>query len=165
MIFLAASCPVPVDFAFILDGSGSISPKNWVIVKDNVKRIIDSFEVSQQGTHFALLEYSTEPKVYLRFNDFPGAELNGVNVKRKVEQILQSKGKTFIDKALMLANQEIFTEASGMRPGVKKVSCITKGCITQSGLRRYKENNRKEEKLNVTLLRSLAVSKSSGSLL
>lgn len=69
-----------------------------------------------------MLEYSDEPKVYLRFNDFTGAQLNSVNVKRKVEEILQSKGKTFIDKALILANQEIFTEENGMRPGVKKVS-------------------------------------------
>lgn len=110
-----------MDFAFILDGSGSISAKNWVRIKDFVKRIVDSFDVSPQGTQFALLEYSDEPKVYLRFNDFTDAQLNGVNVKRKVEEILQSKGKTFIDKALILANQEIFTVEGGMRPGVKKV--------------------------------------------
>ena len=110
MLFLpTANCPVPVDFAFILDGSGSISSSNWVLIKDFVKRVIDAFEVHEKGTHFAFLEYSTEPKVYLRFNDFTGAQLNGVNVKRKVEEILQSKGKTFIDKALILANQEIFT--------------------------------------------------------
>ena len=127
MLFLpTANCPVPVDFAFILDGSGSISSSNWVLIKDFVKRVIDAFEVHEKGTHFAFLEYSTEPKVYLRFNDFTGAQLNGVNVKRKVEEILQSKGKTFIDKALTLANQEIFTVESGMRSGVKKVSQVTK---------------------------------------
>ena len=82
--------------------------------------------MQEKGTHFAFLEYSTESKVYLRFNDFAGAQLNGVNVKRKVEEILQSKGKTFIDKALILANQEIFTVESGMRTGVKKVSQVTK---------------------------------------
>ena len=109
-----------------MDGSGSISSSNWVLIKDFVKRVIDAFEVHEKGTHFAFLEYSTEPKVYLRFNDFTGAQLNGVNVKRKVEEILQSKGKTFIDKALTLANQEIFTVESGMRSGVKKVSLVTK---------------------------------------
>lgn len=82
---------------------------------------MDAFDVSPDGTHFALLEYSTDPKVYLRFNDFADAQLNGVNVKRKVEEILQSKGKTFIDKALELANQEIFTTEGGIRPDVKQV--------------------------------------------
>lgn len=120
--FPSANCPVPVDFAFILDGSSSISSNNWLIIKDFVKRIVDRFEVSPTVSQFAMLEYSDEPKVYLRFNDFTGAQLNSVNVKRKVEEILQSKGKTFIDKALILANQEIFTEENGMRPGVKKVS-------------------------------------------
>ena len=123
---LLGSCPVSVDFAFILDGSGSISRKNWGRIKDFVKQIIDSFGVSPEGTHFALLEYSDEPKVYLRFNDFTGAQLNEVNVKRKVEEIIQSGGKTFIDKALILANQEIFTQESGMRPGVKKVGHYSK---------------------------------------
>lgn len=118
---LQAACPVSVDFAFILDGSGSISKKNWGRIKEFVKRIVDAFDVSPDGTHFALLEYSTDPKVYLRFNDFADAQLNGVNVKRKVEEILQSKGKTFIDKALELANQEIFTTEGGMRPDVKQV--------------------------------------------
>ena len=119
-----ANCPVPVDFAFILDGSGSISSTSWVVIKDFVKQIIDNFEVSTDVSQIALLEYSTNSTVYLRFNDFTGAKLNSVNVKRKVEEILQSKGLTFIDKALTLANQEIFTERNGMRPGVKKV-CST----------------------------------------
>ena len=120
-----ANCPVPVDFAFILDGSGSISSRNWVVIKNFIKQIIDNFEVSTDVSQMALLEYSTNATVYLRFNDLTDAQLNGVNVKRKVEEILQSKRLTFIDKALTLANQEIFTERNGMRPGVKKV-CSTK---------------------------------------
>ena len=114
---------MPIDFAFILDGSGSISSNNWIIIKNFVKQIVDHFEVSTDASQFAILEYSSEAKVYLRFNDFSGAQLNGVNVKRRVEEILQSKGQTFIDKALILANQEIFTERNGMRPGIKRVSC------------------------------------------
>lgn len=117
-----ASCPVSVDFAFILDGSGSISKENWGRIKEFVKRTISAFDVSPEGSHFALLEYSNEPKVYLRFNDFTNAQLNSVNVKRKVEEIIQSGGQTFIDKALILADQEIFTPEAGLRPGVKQVN-------------------------------------------
>lgn len=121
-----------MDFAFILDGSGSISRTNWGRIKEFVKRTIDAFDVSPRGSHFALLEYSSEPKVYLRFNDFTNAQLNGVNVKRKVEEIIQSGGQTFIDKALILADQEIFTQEAGMRPGVKKVNHISKEYFLQS---------------------------------
>lgn len=127
-----ASCPVSVDFAFILDGSGSISRTNWGRIKEFVKRTISAFDVSPSGSHFALLEYSSEPKVYLRFNDFTDAQLNAVNVKRKVEEIIQSGGQTFIDKALILAFQEIFTPEAGMRPGVKQVNHISKGHFRQS---------------------------------
>ena len=121
-----------MDFAFILDGSGSISKTNWGRIKEFVKRTIDAFDVSPRGSHFALLEYSSEPKVYLRFNDFTDAQLNGVNVKRKVEEIIQSGGQTFIDKALILADQEIFTQEAGMRPGVKKVNHNSKEYFRQS---------------------------------
>lgn len=121
-----------MDFAFILDGSGSISKTNWGLIKEFVKRIISGFDVSPGGSHFALLEYSSEPKVYLRFNDLTDAQLNGVNVKRKVEEMIQSKGKTFIDKALILADQEIFTPEAGMRPGVKQVNRIAKEYFRQS---------------------------------
>ena len=113
-----------MDFAFILDGSGSISRTNWGRIKEFVKTTISAFDVSPGGSHFALLEYSSEPKVYLRFNDFTDAQLNSVNVKRKVEEIIQSRGQTFIDKALILADQEIFSPEAGMRPGVKQVNHI-----------------------------------------
>ena len=110
-----------MDFGFILDGSGSISRRNWQRIKEFVKEIVDSFDVSAEGTHFSLLEYSNEPTVYLKFNDFADAQLNAVNIKRRIDEVSPSGEETYIDKALTLASEEIFTEEGGMRPNVKKV--------------------------------------------
>ena len=85
--------------------------------------MVDSFDVSEAGTHVALIEYSTEASIQLKFNDFSGAQLNAVNVKRRVQKMPHKRGFTYIDKALTLANTEIFTKEAGMRDDAVKVCC------------------------------------------
>ena len=83
---------------------------------------MDEFDVSESGTHVALVEYSTEASVQLRFNEFTGAKLNAVNVKRKIQSLPHTRGFTYIDKALDLADREIFSVKGGMRANVSKVN-------------------------------------------
>ena len=83
---------------------------------------MDEFDVSDSGTHVALVEYSTKASVQLRFNEFTDAKLNAVNVKRKIRKLPHARGFTYIDKALDLADMEIFSEKGGMRPNVSKVN-------------------------------------------
>ena len=83
---------------------------------------MDEFDISESGTHVALVEYSTEASVQLKFNDFSGAFLNAANVKRRIDRIPHNRGLTYIDKALSLANREVFTAEGGMRQNVTKVN-------------------------------------------
>ena len=83
---------------------------------------MDEFDISPTGTHVALIEYSTRASVQLKFNDFSKAQLNAVNVKRKIQGLPHTRGYTYIDKALTLADSDIFSESNGMRPGVSKVN-------------------------------------------
>ena len=83
--------------------------------------MVDGFDISEDGTHVAIVEFSTVASVQLMFNDFPGAQLNAVNLKRKVRTMPHSRGYTYIDKALQLANTEVFSARGGMRQNVTKV--------------------------------------------
>ena len=83
---------------------------------------MDEFDISESGTHVALVEYSTKASVQLKFNDFSKAELNAVNVKRKIQSLPHTRGFTYIDKALALTDAEIFSEKNGMRKNVAKVN-------------------------------------------
>ena len=83
---------------------------------------MDEFEVSDTGTHVALIEYSTDASIQLKFNTFTGGALNAVNIKRKIQSVPHTRGFTYIDKALDLANREVFSEANGMRKDVAKVN-------------------------------------------
>ena len=114
-------CNLPLDVAVLMDSSGSISRRNFQVFKRFIKSIITGFDVSEDHTHIAIIEYSTKASVQLKFNDFTGRALNRNNVKGRVNRIPHRRGKTFIDRALRLANEEVFTEKAGMRDWVKKV--------------------------------------------
>lgn len=104
--------------------TGSISRRNFQNLKNVLRKAIDQFDISETGTHVALIEYSTKATVQLKFNDLSGALMNAPNVKRKIQAIPHSRGFTYINKALNLADKELFTEANGMRKDVFKVRLI-----------------------------------------
>lgn len=121
---LGPVCKEAIDLAFILDESGSIIDRNWEIIKKFTETLVQSFDVSDQGTHVAALMFSNVPEVLIRFNDFAGSVNNAESVSRRIRSFGRSGtgGQTFINKALDLANNDIFTEANGMRgPEYKKV--------------------------------------------
>ncbi|XP_022779248.1 matrilin-3-like [Stylophora pistillata] len=127
-------CPKPVDLVLLIDASGSISRRNFVRFKVFLKRLVDEFDISESGTHVALVEYSTEASVQLKFNDYSGAFLNAANVKRRIDKIPHTRGYTYIDKALALANSEVLSTKGGMRQNVSKVAIVmTDGAQTVPG--------------------------------
>jgi len=115
------SCNVPLDFAIIVDTSGSISRRNFKLLLHFIRNLVDGFQVSEDHTHIAIIEYSTGASVQLGFNDLPGRTLTKNNVYDIVKRIPHKRGKTYIDRALRLANDEVFTLKGGMRDDVRKV--------------------------------------------
>ena len=110
-----------MDFALLVDTSGSISRRNFRQLLKFIEDMVDAFDISEDGTHIALVEYSTKASVQMKFNDFSGAQINSANYKRKIRKVPHARGYTYIDKALEKANEEVFTEEGGMRENVTKV--------------------------------------------
>ena len=115
------ACNVPLDFAILVDTSGSISRKNFKLLLRFIRSLVNSFQVSEDHTHIAIIEYSTRASVQLRFNDLPGSKLTKNNVFDILNKLPHTRGYTFIDRALRLANEEVFTLKGGMRDDVRKV--------------------------------------------
>ena len=115
------TCNVPLDFAILVDTSGSISRKNFKLLLHFIRSLVNSFQVSEDHTHIAIIEYSTRASVQLRFNDLPGRKLTKNNVFDIVNKLPHTRGYTFIDRALRLVNEEVFTLKGGMRDDVRKV--------------------------------------------
>ena len=93
-------------------------------MKDFLKEVADEFDISPSGTHVAALAYSTRAQVVFKFNTLQGARLNVDEVSRLLDRMPHQRGFTFIDKALIKANDEVFTKAGGMRDDKPKVGTL-----------------------------------------
>ena len=111
-------CRSVVDIALIIDSSGSIGHTNWEKMKRFVKSLVSKLDVSASGTHIAAIAYSTNPVVELRFWNTQSTD--GVNLV--IDQMPWQRGYTYTDKALQLADSDIFQISNGMRRNVAKVS-------------------------------------------
>lgn len=110
-------CRPVLDIAFIVDSSGSIGRNNWVRVKRFVKALISKLDVSASGTHVAAVAYSTNPEVVTRFRSYQGTD----HVNRLIDRMRYQRGFTYTDKALLLADRDLFQTSNGMRANVPKV--------------------------------------------
>lgn len=76
---------------------------------------MDFFNVGPLKSHVGLIIYGTEAQLAMDFNTFHGDNLTPENVKDLIEKAEPTGGDRFIDKALELANERLFTEDAGMR--------------------------------------------------
>ena len=122
---LLLACKVSADVAFIVDSSGSIGRRKWPLVLAFVKKVINEFNVGPNGTHVAVVVYSTNAKLEFPFNVVSGYEITAEEYGKRIDRIRYQRGFTYIDKALKLANEQVFVTSAGMRPGVPKVYTYT----------------------------------------
>ena len=79
--------------------------------------LTSKLHVGQANTHVSAIAFSSHPKVEFRFNNLQTTD--GVN--RLIDGITWQKGLTYIDRALQLAESDLFTAPSGVRSNVAKV--------------------------------------------
>ena len=87
-------------------------------MKRFVKSIVSKFDVGLATTRVAVIAYSTNPEVIWRFSDFQGTDM----VNRIIDRMRWQRGYTYTDKALLLADRDVFQTSNGMRLNVQKVS-------------------------------------------
>lgn len=114
-------CQAAADVAFVVDSSGSISRRNWFKMLHFLKNMVKAFNVGPDITHIAVVAYSTTAKVEFRFDTLTGSQVSVLGYYRLIDRMRRQRGFTFIDKALILANREIFTRKAGMRPELPQV--------------------------------------------
>ena len=109
------------DVAFIVDSSGSIGRRNWLKMLQFLKDMVKAFNVGPDKTHIAVVAYSTGANLEFRFNRLTGPDVTEKGYYGLIDGIRFQRGYTFIDKALLLADRQIFTTTAGMRPELPQV--------------------------------------------
>ena len=116
-----SACKAVADVAFIVDSSGSIGRSKWPKMLNFLKEVINEFNIGPDGTHVAVIAYSTDAVLEFTFNTLSGEQITAEGYGKLIDVIRFQRGFTYIDKALKLADEQIFVRSAGMRPEVSKV--------------------------------------------
>ena len=89
-------------------------------MKRFLKAIVSKLDVSSAAARISAIAYSSDPKVVYRFNSRQGTD----DVNKAFDGMRWQRGFTYTDKALLLAESDLFQTGNGMRQGVVKVNSI-----------------------------------------
>ncbi|KAK3532334.1 hypothetical protein QTP86_016040, partial [Hemibagrus guttatus] len=118
-VFCACS-DAATDVVFLIDGSKSVRPENFELVKKWINQIVDRLDVSERNTHVGLVQYSSSVK-----QEFPlGMYNNKKDIKEAVKKMPYMEGGTMTGLALWYLVEKSFTSAHGARPGAAKVGIV-----------------------------------------
>ncbi|KAA0710357.1 Cartilage matrix protein [Triplophysa tibetana] len=108
------------DVVFLIDGSKSVRPENFELVKKWINQIIDKLDVSENNAHVGLVQYSSAVR-----QEFPlGRHNNKKDLKDAVKRMVYMERGTMTGLALNFLSDNSFTPSQGARPGVPKVGIV-----------------------------------------
>ncbi len=108
------------DVVFLIDGSKSVRPENFELVKKWINLIVDKLDVSETNTHVGLVQYSSTVK-----QEFPlGRYNNKKALKEAVKKMDYMERGTMTGQAISFLVENSFTPNQGARPGVAKVGIV-----------------------------------------
>ncbi|XP_061443604.1 collagen alpha-6(VI) chain-like [Rhineura floridana] len=98
------------DVVFLIDGSGSISARNFSAMKTFMKEIVDSFIIAQDKVRIGVAQYSKDPQKEFYLNEFE----TDIAIKGKIDNIVQLKTSTFTGEGLRFV-KSFFEPVNGGR--------------------------------------------------
>ncbi|XP_050629401.1 integrin alpha-M isoform X1 [Macaca thibetana thibetana] len=110
-------CPEQ-DIAFLIDGSGSINPREFQQMKDFVSIMMEQLKKSK--TLFSLMQYSEEFWTHFTFEEFQRKP----NPRSLVNSITQLYGRTHTATAIRKVVRELFNVNQGARKNARKILVV-----------------------------------------
>lgn len=108
------------DLVFLIDGSKSVRPENFELVKKFINQIVDTLDVSDRLAQVGLVQYSSSVR-----QEFPlGRFHNKKDIKAAVRNMSYMEKGTMTGAALKYLIDNSFTVSSGARPGAQKVGIV-----------------------------------------
>ncbi|XP_041836988.1 matrilin-4 isoform X3 [Melanotaenia boesemani] len=106
-----------IDLVLLIDGSKSVRPQNFELVKKFVNQVVDSLDVSAHGTRVGLVQYSSRVRTEFPLNMYHTAE----EIKAAVMKVEYMEKGTMTGLALKHMLENSFSEAEGSRPASRNI--------------------------------------------
>ena len=132
-------CVKAIDLGVILDATESVGKFNFNISKKFALALVNSMKIAPSASHLALMVYNIYPTMLVRFNE--ADKQNPSVVKGILQRTEKLKGKTYTDRAIKMAGDEMFTVKGGERPDKQDVLLILTDGRTNKDSRPYDEVN------------------------
>uniref|UniRef100_UPI00398EC206 collagen alpha-1(XXI) chain-like n=1 Tax=Pristiophorus japonicus TaxID=55135 RepID=UPI00398EC206 len=137
-----SSCrTAPNDLVFILDGSFSVGPENFEIVKNWIINISSSFEIGTTFTQVGVIQYSDDPLLEIPLEKYRSNE----DLMKAMEAILYRGGNTRTGKAITFGVNDVFATSTRAANAVTKVAIVLTDGKSQDDVKNSAEEARKKK--------------------
>ncbi|KAF7691192.1 hypothetical protein HF521_011489 [Silurus meridionalis] len=108
------------DVVFLIDGSKSVRPENFELVKKWINQIVDGLDISDRNVHVGLVQYSSSVKQEFNL----GKYITKKEIKDAVKKMPYMERGTMTGQAIGFLVDKSFNIANGARPGAVKVGIV-----------------------------------------
>ncbi|XP_029104243.1 cartilage matrix protein isoform X2 [Scleropages formosus] len=116
----SACSSAATDVVFLIDGSKSVRPENFELVKKFINQIVEKLDVAEDKAHVGLVQYSSAVR-----QEFPLGRYNSKkDLKEAVKKMAYMERGTMTGQALRYLVDNSFAPSQGARPGVAKVGIV-----------------------------------------
>ncbi|XP_064811300.1 matrilin-4-like [Oncorhynchus masou masou] len=109
-----------IDLILLIDGSKSVRPQNFELVKQFVNQVVDSLDVSAHGTRVGLVQYSSHVRTEFALKMYEKAD----DIKKAVMNVEYMEKGTMTGLALKHMMENSFSEAEGARKNIPQVGLV-----------------------------------------
>lgn len=106
-----------IDLVLVIDGSKSVRPQNFELVKQFVNQVVDQLDITGHGTRVGLVQYSSRVRT-----EFPlGMYKSKEEIKAAVMKVEYMEKGTMTGLALKHMVENSFSEAEGARAASRNI--------------------------------------------
>ncbi|XP_043415893.1 integrin alpha-X-like isoform X2 [Prionailurus bengalensis] len=106
------------DIVFLIDGSGSISFRDFTKMLNFVKAVMSQFQ--RPSTQFSLMQFSHHSWVHFTFKDF----IYSSNPLGLLDSVQQLRGFTYTATAIQMVTNQLFSASRGARKDASKILIV-----------------------------------------